>query len=83
MDDVKKAPPASMDSTAPVAPPPVAPAKPEGAPLRAFEDWARAKKTAAWEVAAAKAMHRWPVGKEMSEADYDKAIKDATTHTIR
>lgn len=77
MDDVKKAPLASTDSTAPAAL-----AKPAAA-LRPFEEWAAVKKSAKWEVAAAKAMHRWPLGKEMSEADYDKAIVAATTHTIR
>lgn len=60
-----------------------APAAPAKASVRAFEDWAFAKKLEPWKVRAAKEMHRWPLGQEMSEADFDKAITDATTHVCR
>ena len=60
-----------------------APAAPVKAPLRAFEDWAFAKQLEPWKVRAAKEMHRWPLGQEMSEADFDKAVDAATTHVCR
>lgn len=49
----------------------------------AFEAWAKAKQVDAWKVRAAAAMKQWPLGQEMTEADFDQAVSDATTHVIR
>lgn len=46
------------------------------------ETWAADKNTPAWLFAAAKALHLWPIGKELSEADYIKAVDAAANVQI-
>lgn len=84
MEDSVKAPPASsgdvIDSTGKVigkAGPPL------GILLRPYDEWARTKQIAAWQVKAAAVGKHWPLGQEMSEADFDAAILDVTTHVSR
>lgn len=44
---------------------------------RTVEDWREAKGTPAWQWAAAKTMHRWPIGRVLTESAYDDAIEAA------
>lgn len=37
----------------------------------------------AWVFAAAKALHRWPVGKELTLAEYDAAVERALSLPVR
>jgi hypothetical protein len=55
------------------APAPEAPA-PERKPV---EQWAAEKGTVAWKFAAAQAGERWPIGAELTEAEYTDAIERA------
>jgi hypothetical protein len=51
---------------------------PESAPeRRTFEAWAAEKKTAAWQAAAARAMRAWAIGREVTEAEFDEAVRAA------
>jgi hypothetical protein len=45
--------------------------------LKTFEAWAKQKNTLYWLVPCAAAYHRWPEGREMTEATYDAAIETA------
>jgi hypothetical protein len=40
-------------------------------------------KTPAWAFAAAKQKHKWPVGAELTRAEYDRAIESARQEVIR
>jgi hypothetical protein len=44
---------------------------------RTAEAWRDAKQTVAWAFAAARAGERWPLGQELTEAQYDAAIDRA------
>ena len=46
------------------------------------EAWAATKNTPAWLFAAAKALHGWPIGKELDESDYTEAIDAAANVKI-
>lgn len=46
---------------------------------RTVEAWRGEKATPAWLFDAAKTMHTWPIGRVLSESDYDAAI-DAAAH---
>jgi len=48
--------------------------------FKTVEQWASEKSTPDWLFAAAKVGNRWPIGRELSEAEYDAAIKRAA-HT--
>lgn len=64
------------DSSALRAPEPSLVPKPKEAPeRRSPQAWADAKGTKAWALAGARQHFRWPVGAEVSEADFDDAIK--------
>jgi hypothetical protein len=54
-----------------------APAAKSAASTKTAEAWAAEKKTPRWLYAAAKALHRWPIGKELVEANFDEACKKA------
>lgn len=45
--------------------------------LKPFETWAAEKKTPDWLLAAAAASHQWPIGREMTEAQFDAAVEAA------
>jgi hypothetical protein len=49
----------------------------------AYDSWAAKKKTDAWKVGAARAMRAWPLGKEVTESEYDQAVYDACNSPIR
>lgn len=49
----------------------------------AFEEWSALKHVAEWKSRAAKAMRSWPIGAEVTEAEFDQAIYDACNHVIR
>lgn len=44
---------------------------------KSAELWAKEKNTPNWLFAGTKALHAWPVGKELTAADYDAAISAA------
>lgn len=46
------------------------------------EDWGEQKGTPDWAFAAARAMHRWARGRELTETEYDAAVTAATTIPI-
>ncbi len=50
---------------------------------RPFEQWAEAKKTPAWKLAAAKAHENWPLGREVTEAAFDQAVRAACDVALR
>lgn len=50
------------------------PAEPQRKP---FEEWVAEKKPAAWLAAAGRAHRGWAIGREVTEADFDAALKDA------
>lgn len=52
-----------------------------GATTKTVETWSEEKRTPAWLFAAARAKHRWPIGREVTEAEFDKAI--AATKSIQ
>ncbi len=57
-----------MSDTVPInteTPPPI---------KKTVEEWRDIKKTIPWKFQAAKTYDHWPVGKELTEADYDLAI---------
>lgn len=43
--------------------------------LKPVETWRDEKRTPAWLFAAARAMHQWPTGREVSESTYTQAIE--------
>jgi hypothetical protein len=56
--------------------------KPAAAPRKTVEVWAAEKKTPAWLFAGAKAGNRWPIGRELEEAEYDQAVHAAANVKI-
>lgn len=46
-------------------------------PAKAFELWAAEKSSEPWLVAAARVGQGWPVGLEMTEGVFNKALEDA------
>jgi hypothetical protein len=50
--------------------------------VKTAEEWAAEKKIEGWKFAAAKAGNAWPVGKELSEEDFDDAVEASITHRI-
>lgn len=55
----------------------------ESPPRRPVEEWRDALRTPSWLFAAAKAKYNWPVGLELSEVEYKKAIAAAENEVIR
>jgi hypothetical protein len=45
--------------------------------LKPFEQWAAEKGTADWQLAALKAFKNYPDGREVSAAEFDKALTEA------
>ncbi len=43
-------------------------------PMKTAEQWADAKQTPAWLFKATRVGLRWPIGREMTEADYDAGV---------
>ena len=52
-------------------------------PRQPVEAWREALATPAWLFAAAVAKNRWPVGFELSEDDYKRAIRATEQEVIR
>jgi hypothetical protein len=69
--------------SAPEAPAPAPAPAPEAPARKPFEAWARAKKTPKWLLAAATAGERWPVGREVTEVEFDAATARAAGGTSR
>lgn len=61
------------DAEAPKAPP----------PRKTWEQWAKEKHARAGELLSAKTLHRWPVGKQITEADFDAALTAARNLVFR
>lgn len=57
--------------------------KKEKTPKRQVEAWRDELGTPAWLFAAAKTKFNWPVGAELTEAEYKKAIATAEGEVIR
>lgn len=57
------------------------PAHVPGPVMKTAEDWAAEKQTPAWLFAAARAHHTWPVGRELTEAQFLEAL--SATRGIR
>jgi hypothetical protein len=49
---------------------------------KAFEEWAKDKQSDVALVAAARAAFKWPVGKELTEQEFDEALDRAGNTTI-
>lgn len=49
---------------------------------RTFEEWAQAAGTATWLAAATRACKRWPVGKELTQQEFDEAVREAASIRI-
>ena len=52
-------------------------------PRKPFEQWAREKRTPLIDVRRTALMHRWPIGREVTEARFDASIEAAATAPIR
>lgn len=50
---------------------------------KTVDEWAKIKGTLAMVLAGAKHHHRWPLGQELTEAEYDKAIAAYLKEPIR
>jgi hypothetical protein len=46
-------------------------------PRQPFETWVATKKPEPWRAAAARAMRGWAIGREVTEAEFDEALKAA------
>ncbi|WP_407540467.1 hypothetical protein Q0M94_03450 [Deinococcus radiomollis] len=66
------------------APKPDTKAAPEAAPsdLKPVETWKAELNTPEWLFAAARSAQNWPVGQEVSEAEYSKATASAEGEVI-
>jgi hypothetical protein len=47
------------------------------------EHWAKTKATPVWLFRAAKAREHWPIGAELTEAQYDAALAGVLNITVR
>jgi hypothetical protein len=54
------------------------PSQPSGE-LKPFGEWAAAKNTPDWQLAAYKAHTKHPIGREVSEKEFDSSLKEALT----
>ncbi len=54
----------------------------QGEELRPFDQWAKEERSAAWEVAAAAALRKWPAGREVTKSDYLRAVEAARGERI-
>ena len=59
------------------------PAQIAPAPRKSWEQWAREKQTPRMERRCTAIMHRWPIGREMTEQDFDAAVHAAANVAIR
>ncbi len=58
--------------------------EPKPGPARKpWEQWAKEKRAAAAELRTAKTLHRWPVGRELTEAEFDAALVAARNLVFR
>lgn len=58
--------------------PPPLPKLPKGnTELKPFEEWAAAKNTQDWQLAAYKAHTKHSIGREVSEKEFDASLKEA------
>jgi hypothetical protein len=69
------------DAQSPAQSPTQSPTDASAVERRPVETWARDLRTDAWVFAAAKTMHRWPEGLEVSADDYHAAC-DAAQHEV-
>jgi len=68
----------------PAGKPPTEAAATKPAPERqTWEQWAQAKRVAVAELRTAKTLHRWPVGKQLTEAEFDAALIAARNLVFR
>jgi hypothetical protein len=55
----------------------------EPPPRKPWEEWVSAKHTSPMDWQRTAIMHRWPIGREMTEHDFDAAIYAAAHVAIR
>jgi hypothetical protein len=55
----------------------------ESGKLETIEHWAATLEVPTWLVAAASAKHRWPLGLEITRADFESALEAAETEEVR
>ena len=48
-----------------------------------LETWVVSKQTPGWLLAAARVLHRWPTGKELSEEQFEAGLKAARELVLR
>lgn len=73
-------PPVLVDEPPPTLDPipaPIALEAPAPPVLKSPKEWAKAKGTVDWQLAAAAAGEVWPIDKTLSESDFDEAIQRA------
>jgi hypothetical protein len=58
-------------------PPPLPNPKKGEVELKPFEEWAAAKNTPDWQLASLVAYKKYPIGREVSEKDFDAGLKEA------
>lgn len=56
---------------------------PDSTTRRPVEDWAKEKATPSPLFAFAKQLHRWPVGRPLTEAEYDAALARVSSIRFR
>lgn len=62
---------------------PSEPTPPESNPVKTIEAWRDELKTAGWLWAGMKAGKNWPIGKEVTRAEYDAALEWAANVECR
>jgi hypothetical protein len=50
---------------------------------RSVEEWASELGTPAWALAAARMKHAWPEGRQLSRAEFERAVVAARNEVIR
>ncbi len=73
---------AGVMADASFAPAPV-PVAPQPWTRRPFEEWVKEKQPAAWLAAAARTMRGWAIGREVTEQEFNEAIRAASAVEMR
>lgn len=55
----------------------------KAAELLPFEAWAERKKVPAWKLSATRAHENWPAGREVTEADFARALHQACNVALK
>jgi len=52
-------------------------------PTRPLEEWEAGKNVPGWLRMAARTLHRWPSGRELTESEFDEGVRAASQMTFR